>query len=181
MDPEQAALEDLVREKRISEIYSLRQSIQTLEEDIARGIATKTVAGDPGKAYLLLVQSYVRTLETLLSDQRRWSNTEIGRYELPDGTYQRVIGLDGFLDLQLEQTIEWTVEDTTPTTANGVEDRNALDRDVTRTATVTPPRRIAENAFRVANATLQDAGVEIDAEDPTVGKEEAIEGGGISA
>jgi hypothetical protein len=181
MDPEQAALEDLVRQKRIDEIYSLRKSIQVLEEDIARGIATRRLGGDPSKAYLLLVQSYVRTLETLLSDQRRWSNTEIGRYELPDGTYQRVIGLDGFLDLQLEQTIEWTVEDTTPTTATGTPIGSAVPRDVTRTATVTPPRRIAENAFRVANATLQDAGVEIDAEDTTVGADEAIEGGGISA
>jgi len=52
---------------------------------------------------------------------------------------------------------------------------------VTRSATVTPPRRLAENAVRVANVTLQDAGVEIDAEDPTVGKDDAIEGGGISA
>jgi len=181
MDPEQAALEDLVREKRISEIYSLRQSVQQLEEDIARGIAARRLGGDPAKAYLLLVKSYVRSLETLLSDLPRWSNTLIGRYELPDGTYQRVVGLDGFLELPLDQTVEWTVEDTTPTTAAGTPIKSALPRDVTRSATVTPPRRLAENAVRVANVTLQDAGVEIDAEDPTVGKDDAIEGGGISA
>jgi hypothetical protein len=181
MDPEQAALEDLVREKRISEIYGLRQSIQTLEEDIARGIATETVGGDPAKAYLLMVQSYVRTLETLLSEQPRWSNTVVGEYDLPDGSRRRVVGLDGFLELQLEETVEWTVEDTKPTTATGTKERNPLPRDVTRTATHSPPRWVAENAFRVANVTLKDAGVEIDAEDSTVGKDEAIEGGGISA
>jgi hypothetical protein len=171
MDPEQAALEDLVREKRISEIYSLRQSIQVLEEDIARGVATEEIGGDPSKAYLLLVQSYVRTLETLLSDQPRWSNTEIGRYDLPDGTRQRVIGLDGFLELPLEQTVEWTVE--------AAEERNVLPRDVTRTATTTPPRRLAENALRVANVTLKDAGVEIDTVDRTVDDEYAAEAEGI--
>lgn len=171
MDPEQAALEDLVREKRISEIYSLRQSIQVLEEDIARGVATEEIGGDPAKAYLLLVQSYVRALETLLSDQPRWSNTKIGRYELPDGTYQHVIGLDGFLELPLEQTVEWTVE--------AAEERNALPRDVTRTATATPPRRLAENALRVANVTLKDAGVEIDTIDRTVDDEYAAESEGI--
>jgi len=78
MDPEQAALEDLVREKRISEIYSLRQSVQQLEEDIARGIAARRLGGDPAKAYLLLVKSYVRSLETLLSDLPRWSNDQVG-------------------------------------------------------------------------------------------------------
>jgi len=181
MDPEQAALEDLVRQKRVSEIYSLRTSIQSLEEDIARGIAARRLSGDPAKAYQLLVQSYVRTLETLLSDQPRWSDTVIGQYQLPDGSRRSVVGLDGFLEVPLEETIKWTVEDTTPTTAGGTPIGSALPRDVTRSATHTPPRRLAENAFRVANATLQDAGVEIDAEDPTVGADDAIEGGGISA
>src|SRR6056297_1702919 len=126
MDPEQAALEDLVRGERVSEIYSLRASIQSLEADIARAEATGQVGGDPGKAYLLLVQSYIRTLETLLSDEPRWSNTEIGRYDLPDGTVQRVIGLDGFLALELEQRVEWTVE-TKP-------DRNRRARETTKSA-----------------------------------------------
>lgn len=181
MDPDQADLEDLIRTKRIEEIYSLKKSVQALEEDIARGIATKKVRGDPSKAYLLLVQSYVRSLETLLLNKPRWSESEIGRYELPDGSTQRVVGLDGFLDLELTQRVEWTVEEAPRSSATGTADRNRLADEQTKAVIVQPPRRIAENAFRVANAALKDAGVEIDAEDRTVGKDEAIKGGGISA
>jgi len=50
---------------------------------------------------------------------------------------------------------------------------------VTRTATATPPRRLAENALRVANVTLKDAGVEIDTIDRTVDDEYAAESEGI--
>lgn len=171
MDPDQAALEDLVRTKRIEEIYSLKKSIQVLQEDIARNLATKRLGGDPSKAYLLLVKSYIRALETLLMDTRYWENVEVGRYELPDGSLKRVIGLDGYLQLHLTETVEWTVE--------AKPSRNKMEEELTRSATVTPPRRLSSNAYRYANVALDERGIEIDAEDATVDGDYAADGPGI--
>lgn len=176
MDPEQAALEDLIRQRRIDEIYALKQSIQQLEEDIARGIATNKLAGDSRTAYLLLVKSYVRSLETILapddeSASKHWTTTVIGRYELPNGTIRHVVGLQEFLELELKETVSWT-ETESP-------HRNALAQEQEKSKTVRPPRRIAETAFRAANIALRDKGVEIDTEDNTVDHDDAAQAPGI--
>lgn len=171
MDPDHAALEDLVRRKRIEEIYELKASIRRLEEDIARGVATGKLGGDPSKAYHLLVQSYVKNLETILYDTDYWESARLGSYETPDGGVTRVFGLDGFVELEPVETVTWETEEK--------ECDSALTETVTKRATVQPPRRIASTAFRVAEAGLRDKGIEVDVEDTTVDSEYAADGPGI--
>lgn len=171
MDPDQAALKDLVRQRRIDEIYSLKQSVQQLEEDIARGLAASRLSGDPDTAYLLLVQSYVRSLETLLDDSHYWDKAEVGRYTLPEGTVRVVQGLEGFLNLELSEEVSWEVEEAWCD--------SSLPSTTTKSTFVRPPRRIPESAFSVANTALRDAGVEIETEETTVDKEYATEAPGI--
>lgn len=170
-DPNQAALEDLIRQKRVDEIYSLKRSVQKLEEDIARGIAQNRIRGDPNKAYQLMVQNYVRSLETVLEDSQHWSNTQLGSYQLPDGGTRYVYGLEGFLELDLNERVTW--EETEPA------HRNAVPEPQTKSSVVHPPRRITESAFRAANVALRDAGVEIETEDTTVDAEYAADARGI--
>lgn len=176
MDPEQAALEDLVRQQRIEEIYRLKMSIEQLEEEIARGIATNRISGDPRTAYLLMVKSYVRALEPVLAPadgtvSPHWSTTVLGQYERPDGSSKRVVGLGEFVTLEAEDTVTWTTTERPR--------RNARPQELKKRATVRPPRRIAENAFRAANAGLRSKGLDIDPEDTTIGSDEAADDGGI--
>lgn len=170
-DPDQAALDDLIRQKRVDEIYSLKRSVQKLEEDIARGMAQNQIRGDPNKAYQLMVQNYIRSLETILEKSEHWSNTVLGSYELPDGTTRYVSGLEEFLKLELNERVTWE-ETECP-------HRNAVEQTQSKSQVVRPPRRITEAAFRAANVALRDAGVEIETEDNTVGPEEAAAARGI--
>jgi len=176
MDPDKAALDDLIRQKRIDEIYSLKRSVEQLEEDIARGLASRRLGGDPRTAYLLMVQSFVRALEPILAPDEtdyspRWTDTPLGQYELPDGNVRRVVGLQQFLGLELSEEVTWT-ETERPF-------KSALKEEIKKSQTVKPPRRIAENAFRAANIALRERGIEIDTEDTTINAEQASKDGGI--
>jgi len=184
MDPQQSALEDLVRQKRIEEIYALRRSVEKLDEDIARGKAACRIRGDPRAAYIYLVKSYVRSLRPLLApdegeESPYWTGGHLGGVSLPDGNVLNVVGLKQFLTLPLEKDVSYTVEEPPRTAATGKPSRNMLDRETTRTETVPIPRRIAEKAFEAANAALQRRGLEIDPEDTTIGAQEAADDGGI--
>ena len=178
MDPSQSALEEVVRQKRVEEIYGIKMAIEQLEEEIARGIATNRIKGDPRTAYLLMVQSYVRAIEPLLNPDEGttspyWTSALLAQYELPDGSVRRVTGLGEFLSVEMEQTASWTEEVSRK--------RNWMTEEVTRTETVRPPRRLAEKAFLAANAGLRAKGLDIDGEDTTIGAEEAADDGGIGA
>jgi len=184
MDPEQSALDDLVRQKRIEEIYSLRRSVEVLEEDIARGKAANKLTGDPRAAYIYLVKSYVRSLRPLLAPDNGnispyWKRAELGAFRLPDDTVTTVTGLKQFLTLPIEKEVSYTVEESPPCAATGQPSRNMMQEEITRTETVPVPRRIAEKAFEAANAALQRKGLEIDPEDTTIGSEEAAEDRGV--
>lgn len=157
-------LKELVTTERFHEIHDARQQViedeRTLNEALAVGRIDDSRAR---RLYQRSVDTFVRELEWLLAPTEDdegsayWTDKEIGKMELPDERVLEVAGLGQYLELDEEIVVEVKT--------------NRADRycevatpDVERLA-VQPSWGLLRDAFRKANAALNELGMELDAGD----------------
>ena len=152
-------IEDKVETERFREIMSVKSDVHEIKDEIDRARPSGRV--DEGSAiglYQRKVRDYIISIETILnpaneSASEYWSDRHIGEFELPNGETKSVDGLEEFIllpttfEVEREQTVQ----------------RSYRHKPELKTVvqTVRPPERLIEQAFRIANQAMDDAGFDI--------------------
>lgn len=153
-------LSDTVASERFREILTLKKQVLDTKDEIDREMVTGRLnEGAAIRLYQRKVRDYVMSVETVLNpatgeQSEYWDEKFIGRFSLPDGQQQEVIGLREFLELPLSFEIEIEREYQRSY-------RHKRER-VTDTQRVRPPERLIEQAFRMTNRALDAAGFDLD-------------------
>jgi len=155
-------LDDLVRNRRFDEIHEARRQVIDDERSINEALATGRVSdAQARRLYQRAVDAYVRELEYLLNppgddeENKYWHETEIGTVQRPGDNDPVVVeGLGEYLELpedvpaEVEQLHQERYDDLGTTT--------------TVTITVQPPWKLLKAAFRIANESVAELGLELD-------------------
>lgn len=151
---------DTVESERFREILSLKKTVIDTKDEVDRAIASgKAREGAGVQLYHRKVRDYVMSVETVLNPARGetsqyWDEVVIGEFSLPDGEEKTVRGLKEFLELN-------TVFEVKDEGARQKSYRHKKEK-VTVTKRVRPPKRLIEQAFRVTNVALDEAGFDLD-------------------
>jgi hypothetical protein len=153
-------ISDTVESERFAEIMTMKQRVHETKDEIDR--QRPTAGFNRGAAiglYQRKVRDYIVSVETLLNPSDGdaspyWDEREIGRFSLPgDGDDEVVTGLREFLELPTTFEIEIETE--------RQQSYRHKRETVTETRHARPPERLIEQAFRMTNRALNEAGFDL--------------------
>jgi len=153
-------ISDTVESERFAEIMTMKQRVHETKDEIDR--QRPTAGFNRGAAiglYQRKVRDYIVSVETLLNPSDGepspyWHEREVGRFSLPGDEVDKVVtGLREFL--QLPTTFEIEIE-----TERQQSYRHKRET-VTETRQARPPERLIEQAERMTNRALDEAGFDL--------------------
>lgn len=150
---------DTVESERIAEIMTLKQQLHETKDKIDRQRpSAQFKRGAAIGLYQRKVRDYIISVETLLNPaggdvSPYWNELEVGRFELPNGEQIVVTGLKQFLDLPT--TFEIQVE------SERQQSYRHKQETVMETRRARPPEPLIEQAWRMTDKALDDAGYDL--------------------
>lgn len=171
-------LEEIVQKTRWDEVADARhrilerlQAIDRLQFD-GPGATREKVSVLKQRTVQLYVQQVETILDPVEGDTTNWwTDKRIGQFELPNGEWIVIEGLEGYVDLGEQITYTVDVEHKPHSAHIG------MMREEERT--MTPPPELHTSAFRATNRGLADQGIEFDTRKREIGDEDAGPGGGL--
>lgn len=153
-------ISDTVESERFAEIMTMKQRVHETKDEIDR--QRPTAAFNRGAAiglYQRKVRDYIVSVETLLNPSDGdaspyWDEREVGRFSLPGDEEDKVVtGLREFLELPTTFEIEIETEQQ--------QSYRHKRETVTETRQARPPEPLIEQAERMTNRALDEAGFDL--------------------
>lgn len=152
-------IEDKIETERFREIMTVKKDVIETRDEFRRAYKSGQIAkGTYLELYQEKVRDYLISIETVLNPAEGsvsdyWTKRHIGQFELPNGEKKSVDGLQEFIHLPSTFVVE--SEQTVQRSYRHKPEQKPVSQ------TVRPPKRLIEQAFRVANQAMDDAGFDI--------------------